>query len=46
MAGQMMGTFIGYSRLSPVAVDAFGKIKESSYILQVAEKLFKLLKEE
>jgi ADP-ribosyl-[dinitrogen reductase] hydrolase len=43
MAGQMMGTFIGYSYFPAIPKATFSKIKESSYILQVAEELSNLL---
>jgi ADP-ribosyl-[dinitrogen reductase] hydrolase len=39
IAGQIMGSYIGYSEMSDDVMDSFNKINERDYILQIAEKL-------
>ncbi len=39
LAGQLMGAFIGYSGISATIISTFSKIRESSYILNVADNL-------
>ena len=45
LAGQLMGAYTGYSGLSSISISTFCKIKESSYILNVADELANLLEE-
>jgi ADP-ribosyl-[dinitrogen reductase] hydrolase len=39
IAGQIMGSYIGYSEMSGDVMDSFNKLNERDYILQIAEKL-------
>jgi len=46
LAGQLMGTFIGLSNFSAEMTGAFAKIKESTCILDLANRLSRMLKEQ
>jgi ADP-ribosyl-[dinitrogen reductase] hydrolase len=39
MAGQIMGTFLGYSKLPADILSYFDRIRESGYILDISKKL-------
>ena len=39
MAGQIMGTFLGYSKLPAEIILLFDRIRESAYILEISDKL-------
>jgi ADP-ribosyl-[dinitrogen reductase] hydrolase len=45
LAGQLMGAFIGYSGISATIRSTFSKIRESSYILDVADDLSILIEQ-